>query len=589
MNRSILIVTCDFLVLAAMSLSIGVSDVGDPSGGTNIPLPANRLVEMIDEELARQEELKQQKEALEKRLDEFRALALRDEKRIATRESEIAETQEKLAETLEALAKSKNELSAEKTKADQDSAKNAAELAEMKKKLDEREDALKRSAAVITQKEIELELSAQEIMERDKAIREGESLLEEKELNLAQANREKAEANREKAEANEKLQQSERSLSRTSGQLEMARLELDALREQARLDRARADAAAEQLHAREIELVEVKSQLAAAQTQVTGMVVALTELSADRDKTKEALKEKEKEVATAQETIRKDEELKQEKDERIAENQRAREKAEEKAEDLEKKLSNDVLTSYANSALELFFHIRNDRLFNNIEIDKSFFLPSVTIDGKNWIVSAFRDTTGLKLHSGYTTVNELQYKVRRPQSKDKWEIVSGPALCLNEDMRVCLFPVGDGIAKPMQALTFPALSERGVDNLTLFKSGTYSKESADLSGRCSLSLQEDDNYLYIRNPNRSSSELRAEVGDFVLSKEGFFVGVVVKVSSSDLGRTSTARCFVFPNVPDLSKAARLRLTKEPSQSRFFDFVAGHEALRKRTEQLDREK
>ena len=184
-------------------------------------------------------------------------------------------------------------------------------------------------------------------------------------------------------------------------------------------------------------------------------------------------------------------------------------------------------------------------------------------------------------------VTELQYKVRRPQSKDKWTAVGGPALCLAEDARVCLFPVGADKTEPIRMITFDALRERGLDNLTLFKSATFSKDSADITGRCSVSMTQGDNYLYIRNPNRSSSELKAEVGDIVLSKEGFFVGVVVKVSSSDLGQTSTAQCFVFTGEPALAKANQLRLTKEPSQTLFYDFVDKHESLRKVTEQLDK--
>jgi hypothetical protein len=63
----------------------------------------------------------------------------------------------------------------------------------------------------------------------------------------------------------------------------------------------------------------------------------------------------------------------------------------------------------------------------------------------------------------------------------------------------------------------------------------------------------------------------------------------VKVSLSDLGQTSTAQCYVFPGDPDLAKALQLRLTKEPSQTLFYDFVERHEELRKRAEQLDKGK
>jgi len=596
-NRSILIVTCDFLVLAAMSLSIGMNEVGDPAGAAKISSPATRLVEMIDEELARHEEVKQQKDELAKRLEEFRALALKDEKQIASQDEEIRQAQAKLSETLAALTKTKDEFASEKTKSEQELAKSAAELAKTKKELDEREAALKRSAAVIEQKESELKISAQELIERDKVIRDSENLLETSERSLARVTQ-------EKAAATEKLQQSEKSLSRTSGQLEATKLELEALREQARLDRARAEEALSKFHASELELAETKSKLTSTQTQLNGMVRVLADVNSDLVKTKSELDKSEQSLAVSKETIAQNERLMTEKDRTIAQTEtiltqkdkviedkdRDLNKTKQKADELEKMLNNDVLTSYNASALELSFHLVNDRLFNNIVIDKSFFLPAVALGGKTWLVSAFRDTTGLNLHSGYTKVTELQYKVRRPQSKDKWSAVNGPALCLAEDARVCLFPVDAGkTTEPVRVITFGALRERGLDNLTLFKSETFSKDSADITGRCSVSMEQGDNFLYIRNPNRSSSELKAEVGDIVLSKEGFFVGVVVKVSSADLGQTSTAQCFVFTGEPALAKATQLRLTKEPSQTLYYDFVDQHESLRKVTEQLDRKK
>ena len=582
MNRSILIVTCDFLVLAAMSLSIGMTEVGDPAGAAKISSPASSLVEMIDEELARHEQVRIEKDELEKRLEEFRALALKDEKQIASKDEEIAQAQAKLSETLAALTKSKDELTAQKAQSEQELAKSAAELARIKKDLDDREEALKRSAAVITQKENELKLSAQEIVERDKVIRESEDLLEKSERSLAQITK-------EKTDVSTRLQDSEKTLSRTSGQLELTKLELEALREQARIDRERADDAMAKFHAAEVELVQTKSKLTTAETQLNGMVQVLTDVNSELTKTKTDLDESQQNLAVTKETLAQNEKIIGEKDKLIAEKQKDLADTRQEAAELKKMLSNDSLTSYNASAFELSFHLVNDRLLNNITIDKSFFLPAVSLGGKSWLVSAFRDTTGLTLYSGYTKVTELAYKVRRPQSKDKWTPVTGPALCLAEDSRVCLFPVEAGKAEPIQAITFGALRERGLDNLTLFKSGTFSKDSADITGRCSVSLEQGDNHLYIRNPNRSSSELKADVGDIVISKEGFFVGVVVKVSSSDLGQTSTAQVYVFPGEPELAKALQLRLTKEPSQTLFYDFVERHEDLRKRAEQLDKGK
>ena len=584
MNRSILIVTCDFLVLAAMSLSIGMTEVGDPAGEVKISSPVTRLARMIDEELARHQEAIQQKDELEKRLEEFRALALKDERRIASKDDEIAQAQAKLAEMLDALTKSQGELTSEKTKSQEELAKSALELAKVKQQLDEREAALKRSAAVIAQKESELELSAKEIQERDMAIRESESLLEQSEISLAKANK-------EKAGTENKLHESEKTLTRTIGELELTKLELEALREQARLDRARADEAIAKSHATEIKLTETQARLASTENKLNDVGNAMIVLTSELDTTKNALSKSQQTLAVAQETLDQNKKMIDEKDKQIEEKKQDLAETRNENAELKKELSNEVLTSYNASVLELSFHLLNDRLFNNIDIDKSFFLPAVALGGKQWLVSAFRDATGLSLHSGYTKVSDLQYRTCRPQSKNKDKrIVNGPALCLAEDYRVCLFPVDDGRAEPLRALTFDELCKRGLNNLTLFKSGTYSVDSDNnISGRCSVSMEEGDNYLYIRNSNRSSTEVRAEVGDFVISKEGLFVGVVVQVFSADLGQTSTALCYVFPGEPDLTKAFRLRLTKEPSQTLFYDFVEGCETLRKLTDQLDKRK
>ena len=377
------------------------------------------------------------------------------------------------------------------------------------------------------------------------------------------------------------------------GELETTKPELELLREQARLDRARADEAFEKYHAAEMELVETRSQLTSTQTQLNGMVRVLSDVNNEFAKAKnesvqvrQSLAATEEKLIASQEKVDQTKRLVEEKDRQIAETHQDLVESRREADELKRQLSNDVLNSYNASALELSFHLVNDRLFNHITIDKSFFLPAVKIGGRNWIVSAFRDTTGLNIYSGYTRVTELKYKVRRPQIKDSWANITGPALCLAEDARVCMFPVPGNDSVPMEILTYEKLRERGIDNLTLFKSGIFSKASADITGRCSLSLDADDNHLYIRNPNRTSTELKAEVGDFVISKEGAFVGIVVKVGSTDLSQASTAICYVFTDEPDLSRALPLNLSTTSSQG-YSEFVNTHETLRKLVEQLDK--
>ena len=914
MNRSILIVTCDFLVLAAMSLSIGTTGVGEHTGTstTKLSSPAARLVEMIDEEMARHEEVKSQKEELEKKLDDFRAIALQDIEEIASKDEKLAQIQAQLDEALAALSSSQNELLQEKTKAETNLAKREQELDLAKKAIAGQEEDLKRSATALLEKDKALTLSAIEIQERDRIIREKEAdlqksalelkltsqeltdtitslkekqtqleeakraneatsadleknqeLLEkttrqwveafaslqlseqqlkqvtkekeesdtalqentrkleeakreneaniatiqknqeqlekikreqeatvaelqqnqkqleeakraneaavaelqqnqeqleeakraneaavaelqqkqtrleeakrENEANLAtiqqnqeqfeQANKEKAReiailqqkqremeaankekdkqiaeleqqqremeaaskenatalagslpsdviaelqetrqqveqlkkekvaadeksmenqrqlmaAKREVAEAEQKLAQAKReidqrdktirekqtrieeneielallnqertttfnrlmqsqmNLSQSSGQIESLKFERELFREQARIERNRAEEASARAHNSELRYIETASVLRYKQNQLDNLQSALFNMSTNNARLMEKNDENHDTLLTTQEqlvaskaTVAQKDMMIAEKNKQIEEKQQDLAVAREEASELKKMLNNDVLNSYNASALELAFHLVNERsfTFSDTRVDKSFFLPAVSLGGKNWVVSAFRDVTGLNLNSGYTKVPELKYQARRPQT-DTWISITGPALCLYNDCRVCLFPIPDNNITPMRALSFDELRERGVDKLTLFKSDTYSKASADITGRCSLSLEPNDNHLYIRNSNRSASELKAEVGDFVLSKEGFFIGVVVKVVSD--GQASNAICYVFPSVdPDLSQAYPLRLTRDSSQY-YLDFVNDHEAIRKYIEQFEKGK
>ena len=75
-----------------------------------------------------------------------------------------------------------------------------------------------------------------------------------------------------------------------------------------------------------------------------------------------------------------------------------------------------------------------------------------------------------------------------------------------------------------------------------------------------MSMATDDGYLYIRNAtNVSGAELKAEIGDIVMTKQGDFVGVVVAIENFDLNRKQEAKCFVFPNnpAPDQYRAVSL--------------------------------
>ena len=132
-------------------------------------------------------------------------------------------------------------------------------------------------------------------------------------------------------------------------------------------------------------------------------------------------------------------------------------------------------------------------------------------------------------------------------------------------------------------MTIGKLRQRGLHNLYLFKTSSFGKESAALGGRCSIDLSAREPYLYIRNTGRGTggSELRAEPGDFVLSREGDFIGVVVSIENFDFGRRQEAKCFVFPDEFNWEKAGSIPIVRRPGEE-YFNAFGG--AVRRHLEQ-----
>ena len=104
----------------------------------------------------------------------------------------------------------------------------------------------------------------------------------------------------------------------------------------------------------------------------------------------------------------------------------------------------------------------------------------------------------------------------------------------------------------------------------LFKAGSFGHDGGSLEGRCSLSLKENDEYLYIRNGLETSSEAKAEEGDLVMTKEGGFAGIVVEVKRFENGR-SEAKCFVFPDTFRLRNSIRIAIDKNEKSKYLSDF------------------
>ncbi|MCQ2378087.1 MAG: hypothetical protein MJ016_02615, partial [Victivallaceae bacterium] len=124
---------------------------------------------------------------------------------------------------------------------------------------------------------------------------------------------------------------------------------------------------------------------------------------------------------------------------------------------------------------------------------------------------------------------------------------------------------------PLNALSAEKLRERGVQQLFLFKASGFGKDSAPLGDRCALDMQGPTPALIVRNTARGAMELKAQIGDFVLSSEGDFVGIIVSVTEN--GRFQEARA-VLCDESIWENSRSISLTPDPNgiYRDFSDFM-----------------
>ena len=123
--------------------------------------------------------------------------------------------------------------------------------------------------------------------------------------------------------------------------------------------------------------------------------------------------------------------------------------------------------------------------------------------------------------------------------------------------------------KPLPVLKLSALKKRGLDGLYLFKCQSLGRDSTLLDGRCSLSMVPGEASMFIRNAGRANNELRAEPGDFVISREGEFVGLIIARDTADSGRVHGVKVMLFEDDKLWDKAVPVSVLKKPG-SEYFD-------------------
>lgn len=591
MNRSILIVMCDFLVSAMLSMLIGMSPHGQSGHmGKGALLDRGSTAIILDELRRRGAELENMREQLRE--------AQAREGFSEAREAQLKALAEQLAETL-----AKSELLEDKLKLHPENA-GALTPQALQQKLEE--EIRKRTLAGVQRKEAEAELermrnslqsvsgnlatlntnyavSQQQLADARKAIEEREQKLENTGGELTRTREELAAQRNELAnvrstleselarlaEVRTRAQALESNLSFTRGRLSAAERELAEARSAAEQNRKLAAR-------REMEVRDTQRQLADARKAMLKAVNDYSRVKSELDRSKEAISAAADARAEAERNLA----AKQgEADTALA----RLEATKKELQAAEEKLRSDVLERYDASVIRLTFALNEKRLLLDQKGGGVFYLPLVNIAGKTVMPGFHKQLFGDAEYAlNFDRVDRLEYRVNVTSAplEEAGTQLRGPLLLFPGEPRLAAIEFNVRGRKPLAALTIDALKQRGLDDLFLFKPGTFGKESAPISDRCSLDLGSGGPQLYIRNTGRGSgSELRAEPGDFIITKQGDFVGIVTGIENFDMGRRQEVKCYVLPADFKWDGAKTIRLEKAAGAEYFEDFSKGVREIR----------
>ena len=232
MNRSILIVICDFLVLSAMSLSIGVGETASsPGGGTVISRTAaqDAHIEQMHRELKKRAQIQSEKAQAESELEKLRAQLAQLAGDVDSRTMKLNETSKALLTarmTLrekEKTLKSRDEELARQNEALKQALANARDISA---KYENASAELRHSRAETASRTAELKESKANLAAVSGKLKTAEGRLRETEMGLSYAKGSLSRTEKELAEAKIKEEASTKALYTRGVELEQTRVEL---------------------------------------------------------------------------------------------------------------------------------------------------------------------------------------------------------------------------------------------------------------------------------------------------------------------------------------------------------------------------
>ncbi len=572
MNRSILIVMCDFLVSAMLSMMASMAPGTDARFGYGASLDRNSAALIMEELKVRGAEL----EELQAQLRKSQANEFSEE-----REAQIKRLEQQLAEN---IAKSEL-LEAQLALRPENSGVLSSE--ELQKRL--AEEVKKRTLAATREQGAQMELerlrntmrlvagsldkvntnytaSREELEAARRALEERDKQLSNRKEDLSASQAELAAVRNSLQTELTRLEEARRKTAALSGEVAYTRGQLSTVERDLASARDQADRYRRQMEQKQLEERDAKRQLDDMKSQYQLAVTQLTQTRKDLVETKR----------TADTAVRERNEQAQTMQAKLVAAETATAKLSLLERELavaEEKLRSDVLERYGSSAVRLNLALLENRMVLDQEAGGVYYLPLVNIGGKTVMPGYHKQLFGDdKNPLIFDKISKLEYRVNLSEAppEEAGTLLRGPLFLFPEEHRLAAVEISVKGRKPLEAVTIEALKKRGLGDLHLFKSSTFGKESTNLAGRCSLDLAANDNYLYIRNPGRGTggAELRAEPGDFIMTKQGEFVGIVIGLQNFDLGRRQEAKCYVLPENFTWENAPTVRIGK--TEGRFYD-------------------
>ncbi len=604
MNHSILVVICDFLVLSVLSLSLGVAPMNSSFTGRGTRIDDYTANILLDELKAKSVQLSKTRDTL---LTAQRKLGYAEtrSKRVKKLNADLAQVQSRLNYLEAKLKKRKGEigtLSREKllTRLEKEGIRRLKVVTEMS----EAKAALQFEKA--KNKELLDNMTAlrQNAMQRDDELTEKKTLLDERTRRLKSIS--------------DKLQKTESTLGATKGNLTKLKSTLSSTKGDLSATKTRLKDIAVELtgtRGREkttlLDLSYVRGRLSATEKELAESRSRLTKNQKYAAVSELELKEAQNKIASLKNMLKdaigglsksqRELNISKTKTKTVAEKLMkisTKEKATQLAlrsikeslgDAVQGGLQNDALEKYSLSAVLLKMNVQEKRFLIDYKKSGTFYLPEIMVGGKRYLISSLDLLSGMRrLITKSSKINKLSYMVGKPKNSKKPLRIKTPLLSLKADNRVCMLEVPAIRKNSVDLLTYDSLRKRGLQNLTLFKYKTFGEDSSSLDGRCSLGLKKGDNYLYIRNSVlKSAVQLKAEVGDFIMTKQGMFVGIAVDVENFNSGRQQRVKCFVFSDDFNIKDAVKIPLVKRSGAKYFSDFAEAVAKINSQLKHLDR--